>query len=154
MSEQSSGGSNASLKQLRLGLKVAAKNWLLLLLLPGLAYGYARFVTHKQLDMFGAQTEILLEQKDEYDKAREIMEGVVSRRFQRQGPDIANQIRVLKSRDLVAKAVGDLRPQHHLLHCGSGPRPAGGWTQRCRGSGLSQSNSAPLLLEPTLTSKS
>ena len=108
MSEQSSGGSNASLKQLRLGLKVAAKNWLLLLLLPGLAYGYARFVTHKQLDMFGAQTEILLEQKDEYDKAREIMEGVVSRRFQRQGPDIANQIRVLKSRDLVAKAVGDL----------------------------------------------
>ena len=78
MSEQSSGGSNASLKQLRLGLKVAAKNWLLLLLLPGLAYGYARFVTHKQLDMFGAQTEILLEQKDEYDKAREIMEGVVS----------------------------------------------------------------------------
>ena len=114
MSEQSSGGSNASLKQLRLGLKVAAKNWLLLLLLPGLAYGYARFVTHKQLDMFGAQTEILLEQKDEYDKAREIMEGVVSRRFQRQGPDIANQIRVLKSRDLVAKAVGDLN--HNITY--------------------------------------
>ena len=114
MSEQSSGGSNASLKQLRLGLKVAAKNWLLLLLLPGLAYGYARFVTHKQLDMFGAQTEILLEQKDEYDKAREIMEGVVSRRFQRQGPDIANQIRVLKSRDLVAKAVGDL--DHNITY--------------------------------------
>ena len=114
MSEQSLGGSNASLKQLRLGLKVAAKNWLLLLLLPGLAYGYARFITHKQLDMFGAQTEILLEQKDEYDKAREIMEGVVSRRFQRQGPDIANQIRVLKSRDLVAKAVGDL--DHNITY--------------------------------------
>ena len=96
------------------GSKWLPKNWLLLLLLPGLAYGYARFVTHKQLDMFGAQTEILLEQKDEYDKAREIMEGVVSRRFQRQGPDIANQIRVLKSRDLVAKAVGDL--DHNITY--------------------------------------
>ena len=38
---------------------------------------YARFVTHQQLDMYGARTEVLLEQKDEYDKAREIMEGVV-----------------------------------------------------------------------------
>ena len=93
MTDQSSGSANASLKQLRIGLKVAAKNWLLLLLLPALAYGYARFVTHQQLDMYGARTEVLLEQKDEYDKAREIMEGVVSRRFQRQGPDIANQIR-------------------------------------------------------------
>ena len=114
MTDQSSGGANASLKQLRIGLKVAAKNWLLIILLPALAYGYARFVTHQQLDMFGARTEILLEQKDEYDKAREIMEGVVSRRFQRQGPDIANQIRVLKSRDLVAKAVGDL--DHNITY--------------------------------------
>ena len=64
--------------------------------------------------MYGARTEVLLEQKDEYDKAREIMEGVVSRRFQRQGPDIANQIRVLKSRDLVAKAVGDL--DHNITY--------------------------------------
>jgi len=114
MTDQSSGSANASLKQLRIGLKVAAKNWLLLLLLPALAYGYARFVTHQQLDMYGARTEVLLEQKDEYDKAREIMEGVVSRRFQRQGPDIANQIRVLKSRDLVAKAVGDL--DHNITY--------------------------------------
>ncbi len=105
---------NNSLKQIRLALKVAAKNWLLLLLLPALAYGYARFVTHQQLDQFGGQTEILLEEKDEYDKAREIMEGVVSRRFRRQGPDIANQIRILKSRDLVAKAVGDL--DHNVTH--------------------------------------
>ena len=37
--------------------------------------------------------------EDEYDKARELMEGMVSRRFQRQGPDIANQVRILKSRD-------------------------------------------------------
>ena len=44
-----------------------------------------------------------LEEKDEYDKAREMVEGVISRRFQRQGPDIANQVRILKSRDLVAK---------------------------------------------------
>ena len=94
------GASNNSIKQLRLALKVAAKNWLLILLLPGLAYGYARFVTHKQLDQYGARTEILLEQKDEYDKAREIMEGVVRTRFQRQGPDIANQVRILKSRTL------------------------------------------------------
>ena len=93
---------------------MAAKNWLLLLLLPALAYGYARFVTHQQLDQFGGQTEILLEEKDEYDKAREIMEGVVSRRYRRQGPDIANQIRILKSRDLVAKAVGDL--DHNVTH--------------------------------------
>ena len=30
--------SNSSLKQLRLALKVAAQNWLLLLLLPAIAY--------------------------------------------------------------------------------------------------------------------
>ena len=102
------------LKQLRLALKVAAKNWLLLLLLPALGYGYARYVTHQQLDQYGARAEVLLEQKDEYDKARELMEGMVSRRFQRQGPDIANQVRILKSRDLVAKAVADF--DHSITH--------------------------------------
>jgi len=106
--------SNSSLKQLRLGLKVAAKNWLLLLLLPAIAYGYARIITHQQLDQYGARAEVLLEEKDEYDKAREMVEGVISRRFQRQGPDIANQIRILKSRDLVAKAVGDL--DHNITY--------------------------------------
>ncbi len=105
---------NSSLKQLRLALKVAAKNWLLLLLLPAMAYGYGRFVTHQQLDQYGARAEVLLEEKDEYDKAREMVEGVISRRFQRQGPDIANQVRILKSRDLVAKAVGDL--EHNITH--------------------------------------
>jgi len=141
--------SNSSLKQLRLALKVAAKNWLLLLLLPALAYGYARFITHQQLDQFGGQTEILLEEKDEYDKAREIMEGVVSRRFRRQGPDIANQIRILKSRDLVAKAVGDL--DHNVTHFLVGrvkALPVGGlsgveveafrWPEWSRGGGLSR----------------
>lgn len=106
--------SNSSLKQLRLALKVAAKNWLLLLLLPAMAYGYGRFVTHQQLDQYSAQAELLLEEKDEYDKAREMVKGVISRRFQRQGPDIANQVRILKSRDLVAKAVGDL--DHNITH--------------------------------------
>lgn len=108
------GPTNNSLKQLRLVLKVAAKNWLLLLLLPGMAYGYGRFVTHQQLDQHGAQAELLLEEKDEYDKAREVVEGVISRRFQRQGPDIANQVRILKSRDLIARAVGDL--DHNITH--------------------------------------
>lgn len=103
-----------ALKQLRLALKVAAKNWLLLLLLPAVAYGYARFLTHQQLDQFGARAEILLDEKDEYDKAREMVEGVISRRFRRQGPDIANQIRILKSRDLVSKAVSDL--DHNVTH--------------------------------------
>ena len=114
MLEATAQASNNGLKQLRLALKVAAKNWLMLALFPALAYGYARFVTHQQLDQFGAQTEILLEQKDEYDKAREMVEGVISRRFQRQGPDIANQVRILKSRDLVTKAVGDL--DHNITH--------------------------------------
>ena len=108
------GASNNNLKQLRLVLKVAAKNWLLLLLLPSLSYGYGRFVTHQQLDQHGAQAELLLEEKDEYDKAREVVEGVISRRFQRQGPDIANQVRILKSRDLIARAVGDL--DHNITH--------------------------------------
>ena len=105
---------NSSLKQFRLALKVAAKNWLLLLLLPAIAYGYGRIITHQQLDQYGARAEVLLEQKDEYDKAREMVEGVISRRFQRQGPDIANQVRILKSRDLVAKAVGDL--DHNITY--------------------------------------
>ena len=107
-------GQNNGIKQLRLALKVAAKNWLLLLLLPAIAYGYARIITHQQLDQYGARAEVLLEQKDEYDKAREMVEGVISRRFQRQGPDIANQVRILKSRDLVAKAVGDL--DHNITY--------------------------------------
>ena len=108
------GASNNGLKQLRLALKVAAKNWLLLLLLPAIAYGYARVLTHQQMDYYGARAEVLLEEKDEYDKAREMVEGVISRRFQRQGPDIANQVRILKSRDLVAKAVGDL--DHNITY--------------------------------------
>ena len=107
-------GQNNSIKQLRLALKVAAKNWLLLLLLPAIAYGYARVLTHQQMDQYGARAEVLLDEKDEYDKAREMVEGVISRRFQRQGPDIANQVRILKSRDLVAKAVGDL--DHNITY--------------------------------------
>ena len=114
MSQTTSNETNNGLNQLRLGLKVAAKNWLLLLLLPAMAYGYARYVTHQQLDQYGSRAEVLLEQKDEYDKVRELMGGVVSRRFQRQGPDIANQIRILKSRDLVAKAVEDF--DHSITH--------------------------------------
>ena len=114
MSEIPSGNTNNSLKQLRLALKVAAKNWLLLLLFPVFGYGIARFITHRQLDQYGARTEILLEQKDEYDKAREMVQGVISRRFQPQNADIPNQIRVLKSRDLVSKAVADL--DHHVTH--------------------------------------
>lgn len=105
---------NNNLKQLRLALKVAAKNWLLLIVLPVLAYGYGRILTHQQLDQYGARAEVLLEQKDEYDKAREMVEGVIRSRFQRQGPDIANQVRILKSRDLIAKAVGDL--DHNVTH--------------------------------------
>ena len=106
--------SNNSLKQLRLALKVAAKNWLLLLLFPVFGYGIARFITHRQLDQYGARTEILLEQKDEYDKAREMVQGVISRPFQPHNADIPNQIRVLKSRDLISKAVADL--DHHVTH--------------------------------------
>ena len=108
------GPNNKSLKQLRLTLKVAAKNWLLLLLLPAMAYGYGQFITHQQLDQYSAQAELLLEEKDEYDRAREMVEGVISRRFTRKGPDIANQVRILKSRDLVAKAVHDL--DHNITH--------------------------------------
>ena len=114
MSSPETNAPNNALKNLRIALKVGAKNWLLLLLLPAIAYGFARLVTHRQLDQFGARTEILLEQKDEYDKAREMMQGVVGNRFQRQNPDIPNQIRVLRSRDLISKAVTEL--DHHVTH--------------------------------------
>ena len=96
------------LDQLRPALKVIRKNWLLILVLPLLGFGYARLITHQQLNEFGSRLEILIEQQNEYDRAKAALTGNLPRRLYRNVEDLENQIRILKSRDLIAAAVENL----------------------------------------------
>ena len=108
MSSPREATTNNGIKQLRLALKVAAKNWLLLLLLPAITYGYARLITHQAARQYGRTCRSLVGAKGRIRQGPRAHGGHGQPAVSKQGPDIANQIRILKSRDLVGKAVGDL----------------------------------------------
>jgi capsular exopolysaccharide synthesis family protein len=98
-----------NLKDLRPVLKMLGRNAWLIVLLGAMGYTGGKLVTHRQDDIFAAQSEVLLEPGAEYVDTKEVLKGLVGHQA---APDVQNQMRILRSRDLVRRAVEKI--DHHV----------------------------------------
>ena len=98
-----------NLKDLRPVIKMFARNGWLMILLAAVGYTGGRLVTHRQHDIYAAQSEVLLEPGAEYVDTEEVLKGLVGHQSD---PDVRNQMRILRSRDLVRSAVQKI--DHHV----------------------------------------
>ncbi|MBL6865744.1 MAG: polysaccharide biosynthesis tyrosine autokinase [Flavobacteriales bacterium] len=97
-----------SLSEIRPYIKLLLKNWWLIAILAGTGYASARLITHRQLDMYSASTEILIAKDKDLDYQERLggMVGAQNSRFG--GTDTKNQERILRSYDLVGRAVDNM----------------------------------------------
>lgn len=90
-------------------LKVVSRNWLLIVLFLGVAYIIAFVYIHKLTEYSAAKTQILIKSEETYDYQSQILEGLgQSYNAYNSYEKIANQMRVIKSYDLIEKAVSKL----------------------------------------------
>ena len=109
MSDSSNSSSGLiSISQIRPYLKLLVKNWWLIAILAGTGYASARLITHRQLNIYSASTEILLAKDKELDYQNKLggMVGQQGSRFG--GTDTKDQQRILRSYDLVGRAVDQM----------------------------------------------
>lgn len=98
-------GSIIDAKDLRLFLRIAAKNWYFLVIALVLSLVLSYLYTYKLPNIFGASTQILLKDRDSYDYQSQVYKslgyvGVYG--------DIVNQKRVLTSYDLIDETLSKL----------------------------------------------
>ena len=95
-----------SLSALRPYIKLAIKNWWLVALLAGAGYITGRLVTHRQLDIYSASSEILLDAGKELDYQKKMMGAVGgASSWGQMSSETKDQQRILRSFDLVGRAV-------------------------------------------------
>ncbi|MDP4826679.1 MAG: AAA family ATPase, partial [Flavobacteriales bacterium] len=92
-------------EDLRPIFKFIGKNWVLLMLLPALAYFIANFYTHRLADIYAAQAEILLKSQETYDYQSQIYSNLG---YYSLLADVTNQQRVISSYDIVSKSMKKL----------------------------------------------
>ena len=94
-----------SISQLRPYIKLLMKNWWLIVIMAGTGYATARLITHRQLYVYSASTEVLIA-KDKDLSYQEQMGGMLRQTYPRfGGTDTKDQERILRSYDLVGRAV-------------------------------------------------
>jgi len=86
--------------------KFLGKNWLILILFPLLAAVAAYLYVHRMPDEFGAKTEILLGTGSGYEYQSQIYRGLTG--YGGGVNQLTNQIRVIKSHDLISKTLDKL----------------------------------------------
>ena len=86
--------------------KFLGKNWLILLLFPVFAAIAAYFYVHRMPDEYGAKTEILLGTESGYEYQSQIYRNLTG--YGGGVNQLTNQIRVLKSHDLIANTLDKL----------------------------------------------
>jgi capsular exopolysaccharide synthesis family protein len=86
-------------------IKFVGKNWILMIIIPTIAYAIAYYFTHKMADIYAAKTEILLKSAETYEYQQQIYKEVG---YYQAYNDITNQKRILASYDLVNKALEKL----------------------------------------------
>jgi hypothetical protein len=86
-------------------LKAVAKGWYLLLVLPIIFAVIGAFMAYKKTAVYTTQTQILLKSNDVYDYQSGIFKSVG---YSDLYTDIANQMRVIKSYDLIQQALEGL----------------------------------------------
>ncbi|HEY6161771.1 MAG TPA: polysaccharide biosynthesis tyrosine autokinase [Bacteroidia bacterium] len=86
--------------------KIVAKNWYIVLLLAAFSYSVGLFYSFRLTDVYAARTQILLKSFDEYQPNSIISdnEGSVSSTY-KSYVDNSNQMRVIKSYDLIEKSI-------------------------------------------------
>ena len=106
MSDSSNSSSDLiSISQIRPYIKLLLKNWWLIAILAGTGYATARLITHRQLFVYSASTEILIAKDKDLDY-QERLGGIIGQQNSRfGGTDTKNQERILRSYDLVGRAV-------------------------------------------------
>ena len=97
-----------SISQIRPYIKLLVKNWWLIAILAGTGYASARLITHRQLFIYSASTEVLLAKDKELDYQNKLG-GMLSQQGPRfGGTDTKDQQRILRSYDLVGRTVDQM----------------------------------------------
>ena len=106
-----------SFEDLRPYLKLLGKNWWLLLGFAVVGYGAGRLVTHQMVDIHKATSELLVNQKESTGVDAMLGGRGVSRNFSYYNDEVQNQLRVLRSYDLVGRAIDKIgdHVDHHLV---------------------------------------
>ena len=106
-----------SLEYLRPYIKLLGKNWWLLAVLAVAGYSAGRLVTHQMVDIHKATSEILVNQKESNGIDAMLGGRGGSRGFNYYNDDVQNQLRVLRSYDLVGRAIDKINDpiDHHLV---------------------------------------
>ncbi|MDA1337046.1 MAG: hypothetical protein O2818_09185, partial [Bacteroidetes bacterium] len=104
------------MSQIRPYLKLLLKNWWLIAILGGVGYASARIITHRQLDIYAATTEILLDQGGKELDYQKRLTGTTNI-LNYANTETKDQQRILQSFDLVGRAVDrmDLDIDYYLV---------------------------------------
>ena len=106
-----------SFEDLRPYVKLVGKNWWLLLGLAIVGYAGGRLVTHQMVDVHKATSEMLVNQKESTGVDAMLGARGGNRGFSYYNDEVQNQLRVLRSYDLVGRAIDkiDDHVDHHLV---------------------------------------
>ena len=106
-----------SFEDLRPYIKLLGKNWWMMLAFAGLGYGTGRLVTHQMVDIHRATSEILINQSEGSGVDAMLAGRSGVRSFNYYNDEVQNQLRVLRSYDLVGRAIDkiDDHVDHHLV---------------------------------------
>ncbi len=95
--------------ELNKAIKIVSQNWLLIVLFLGIAYILAYVYIHKLTEISAAKTQILIKSEETYDYQSQILAGLgQSYNYYSSYEKISNEMRVIKSYDLIEKAVSKL----------------------------------------------
>jgi capsular exopolysaccharide synthesis family protein len=89
-------------EDLRVVLKIISKNWYFFVILPALAGGLAYLYTSRLVDVYAAETQILVNPNESLDQSRVIN---AYSDFYRNQNNLTNQKRIINSYDLVQKTL-------------------------------------------------
>ena len=106
-----------SFEDLRPYVKLVGKNWWLLVGLAIVGYAGGRLVTHQMVDVHKATAEMLVNQKASTGVDAMFGAGGGARAFSYYNDEVQNQLRVLRSYDLVGRAIDkiDDHVDYHLV---------------------------------------
>ena len=106
-----------SFEDLRPYVKLVGKNWWLLVGLAVVGYAGGRLVTHQMVDVHKATSEMLVNQKESTGVDAMLGARGGTRGFSYYNDEVQNQLRVLRSYDLVGRAIDkiDDHVDHHLV---------------------------------------
>jgi len=106
-----------SFEDLRPYVKLVGKNWWLLVGLAIVGYGAGRLVTHQMVDVHRATAEILVNQESASSIESMLPGRGGSRGFSYYNDEVQNQLRVLRSYDLVGRAIDKISDHvdYHLV---------------------------------------